>query len=164
MSASIEKIEELQKRARIGYEEAKKLLEKHRGDVVESLIELERNKKTKSQFGGSRYDHEEKISKLKQLFHKGNKTKLIITKNGETIVNLPFNYVILSIILGLHLMIISLILVLITGCKIGIQKSEGDIVHVDEAIVDIVNKEKVNLKKNETSQKDEKEYNEHTVE
>lgn len=169
MSVSFEKIEELKKRADISYEEAKALLEKHNGDVVEALIELEKRKKISPQD-----DHAGRFfSKLKKLFSKGNHTKFMVTKKGKTVADLPVNYLILALIFAFHLMIISLILIFITGCKMSIRKSEGVVMDVDDVIIDVSRKAKNAVKnfteddeasaKEDTQKSSEDGYNEYTV-
>lgn len=169
MSVSFEKIEELRKRANISYEEAKILLEKHQGDMVEALIELEKSKKIHSRADGA----DSFFEKLKGLFIKGNRTKFIVTQRGETVVNVPVNYLILALIFGFHLILFSLVIIFVTGCKMTIKKQEGSIVDVDDVIVDMSEKVR-RAAKNFTEDKDsskvdieknkENDYNEHTVE
>lgn len=156
MSITIEKIEELRKRTSLGYEDAKKVLEKHKGDVVEALIELEKSKQlnnggqytytyTNNNGNGNCCKHtSEHAAKLKTLCIKGNQSKFIVTKKGETIVKVPVNYLIVSIILGFHLALLSLILILVTGCKMSIQKCGGTIMDVDDVIIDMAEKVKNN--------------------
>src|SRR3989339_2044726 len=135
MSISFEKIEELRKRANISYEEAKCLLEKHNEDVLEALIELEKSKRINEHCCDF---HSKKCSsKIKRLFKKGMLTRFIITKNDNTIVNLPVNYGILSLIFSFHFVIISLILVFIFGCKMSIKKLCGEQMNVDDVMVDL---------------------------
>lgn len=185
MSVTIEKIEELRKRSKVSYEEAKILLEKHNGNVVEAIIDLEKNKKIDLDNkcrGNNCKDHGESFSKIKKLFHKGNSIKFLVTKKGETIVKVPLNFLLFSLVVGFHLMIVSLVLIIVTGCKMSIQKTEGEVVDVDDAILDVAQKVKttaenfvkeenksegINLskEKKENDEKNmEKEYNEHTVE
>ncbi|NLY43121.1 MAG: DUF4342 domain-containing protein [Clostridiaceae bacterium] len=167
MSISFEKIEELRKRANISYEEAKVLLEKHNGDIVEALIELEKSKRIRNDGTTSFYE------KLRRLFIKGNRTKFIVTYKGETVVNVPVNYLILALLFSIHFMVFSLIIIFITGCRMTIKKPEGTVMDVDDAIVDVSERvkraaksftedkpsSKVNLEK-----KGEDGYNEHTIE
>jgi hypothetical protein len=180
MFVTIEKIEELKKRSKISYEEAKILLEKHNGNVVEALIELEKNKKISESCSRGKESYEG-MSKIKKLFNRGNCIRLIITRKNETIANVPLNYLILAMILGFHLMVLSLIIVFITGCKMSIKKGEGELVDVDDAIIDAAHKVRTsaesfaedfntNTNKNEGQKKEgidlskeKKDYNEHTV-
>lgn len=140
-NVSIGKIEELKKRAKVSYKEAKQILEKHNGDIVEALIELEQKKKT---FERTRSDESNKSKesegftlKLKKLFIKGNRTKLLITKEKETIANIPVNYAIIFLVFAFHLSLFTLLLVFVTGCKTAIKKAEGDILDIDDVIINL---------------------------
>jgi len=147
MSISFEQVEELKKRANISYEEAKLLLEKHNGSMVDALIELEKRKKIKPPA-----DHTGKyFSRLKRLFAEGNRTKFVVTKGGEIVANVPVNYLLLVLIMGFHLAVFSLVLIFITGCKMSIKKSEGKVMDVDDVIVDVSRKVK-NAAKNFTQE------------
>jgi NACalpha-BTF3-like transcription factor len=44
MMVTLEQIDELRKRVNVSYEEAKKTLEKNDGDLIKSIIELEKKK------------------------------------------------------------------------------------------------------------------------
>lgn len=167
MSISIEKIEDLKKRANISYEEAKKLLEKHNGDILEALIELEKKNRTYTKES----EETDFLARIKKLFIKGNKTKFVVKRKDEIIVNIPVNFAILTVIMGFHLALVGVILIFVTGCKMTIKKPEGQEIDVDEAIVDVSEKvrktvnnfDNENVKeKNENNS--EKGYNEHTVE
>lgn len=167
MAVSFEKIEELRKRANISYADAEFLLEKHDGDILQALIELERNKKT--------HPNSDQVSNFIQrvhgLYRAGNRTKFIITRNGDIVVNVPVNYLLLSLIISLHLAAISLIIVFVTGCKMSIKKFEGQVMNVDDVIIDLSKKVK-NAAKNlqedqaptEKTKPDDTGYAEHTVE
>ena len=49
MAVKLELIDELRKRANVSYEDAKDALEKCNGDIVEALIYLEKQNKTKTE-------------------------------------------------------------------------------------------------------------------
>ena len=50
MNVSLEQIDLLRKRANVSYEEAKEVLEKFDGDIIEALVYLEKNKKVNEDF------------------------------------------------------------------------------------------------------------------
>jgi len=43
MNISLELIDEMRKRTNCSYQEAKELLEKHNGDIIEAIIEFEKS-------------------------------------------------------------------------------------------------------------------------
>jgi hypothetical protein len=149
MSEEFEKIEELKKRANISYANAKEILEKHNWNVLEALIELEKDKKINSS------KDDTILNKIKRLVVKGNRTKFVVTKKEQTVVNLPINFMIVAVIMGFHLILLALVLVFITGCKMSIKKAEGDTIDIDDVIIDVSKKVK-KAAKNFTDDKDQK--------
>lgn len=90
MGITLENIDQLRARAGISYREAKEILEKHQGDVVEALIELE-SRQTE------RLDWKEEISlrsgevvdKVKALLQEGKVTRIRVKSEGQTIMEIP---------------------------------------------------------------------------
>ena len=74
---------------------------------------------------------EEVIEKLKELVQKGNVTKILVKKDGETIVNFPVN---VGIVVGVAAAPWALILAAITtlgmNCHIEVLKDDGEIVTI----------------------------------
>ena len=74
---------------------------------------------------------EELIEKLKDLVRKGNVTKILVKKDGETIVNFPVN---VGIVVGVAAAPWALILAAITtlgmNCHIEVLKDDGEIVTI----------------------------------
>ncbi|WP_251861676.1 DUF4342 domain-containing protein [Clostridium sp. Marseille-Q2269] len=132
MNVSLEQIDLLRKRANISYEQAKEVLEKFDGDVIEALVYLEKNKKTNEDFGcESKF-----FDKIKVLIRKGNKTKVVVRKKEDTVLKAPVNVIILCTVLAFPVAIVATILALITKHSIRIEKNSGE----DSKINDILNK------------------------
>lgn len=74
---------------------------------------------------------EEVIDKLKELVQKGNVTKILVKKDGETIVNFPVN---VGIVVGVAAAPWALILAAITtlgmNCHIEVLKDDGEIITI----------------------------------
>ena len=74
---------------------------------------------------------EEIVEKLKELVRKGNVTKILVSKNGETIVNFPLN---VGIVAGVAAAPWALILAALTtlgrDCHIDGVKDAGDVTHI----------------------------------
>lgn len=119
MKITLEQIDLIRKRTNVGYMQAKQALEMSNGDIVEALAYIEQTggaaKKLSSPEGF--------IDKVKQLIHKGNITKLVISKDAKTIINIPVNLVIVAAIVAIHFVIISMLAALIFGCKFTIDSS-----------------------------------------
>ncbi|MHC6180150.1 DUF4342 domain-containing protein [Clostridium sp. JNZ X4-2] len=132
MSITIEQIDLLRKRADVGYKEAKEALEKCNGDVVEALSYLESENKIKSEeefLKGSSL-----VKKIKKVISKGNKMSIVISKSEKTILNLPLTLAVLFTVFAMPVVIISLVIALITSCKIRFNRESGDDCSINDKI------------------------------
>lgn len=145
MTVNLEQIEMLRTRANISYAEAKELLEKCNFDVVDALIELEKQSKVtppemKAASGTCCEGTVKKIFKIGQkLYHKGNETKFVVTKADNKIINLPVNVVVLSTIIAAPVTIIGVIGALVTNHKIRFTKPGQEDLKINETIDKISN-------------------------
>lgn len=120
MQITLEQIDLIRKRTNAGYMQAKQALEMSNGDVVEALAYIEQSGGgTNKKFA----DPQGFIEKVKQLIHKGNISKFVISKDGKSVLNIPVNVMIVAAIVAVHLVIISLLAALIFGCKFSIDTS-----------------------------------------
>jgi len=85
----LEKIDVLRERLGLNYREAKELLERAGGDVVEALALgediLEEKQVSSSLFawaGGL-------VNRIRQIIHRGNVTKIKVKKEGKTVAEIP---------------------------------------------------------------------------
>jgi hypothetical protein len=143
MKITLEQIDELKKRANVGYKDAKEALEKFDGDLVEALAYLDGEKKIKS----GNYNTSDLWSKCKKLISKGNRIKLKITKNEGTIISVPITLVIIFGLITFPLFAASMVLAIITGCKIRFIKENGMDCAINRHL------EKVAVVVNETAQR-----------
>ncbi len=138
MSITLEQIDLLKKRARVSYKEAKEVLEKCDGDIVEALAYLEENKKIKPE--------KEAVcegtlgQKLKRVVARLNKISLSITKEETVILNLPLVPALLLTLISFPLVVVALILALITGCRIRIKRKNGEDCRINETIDAVADK------------------------
>lgn len=119
MKVTLELIDELRSRVNVSYEEAKRTLEKNDGDLIKSIIELEKKK-------GKKYDRDKGgftnlADKLLQL------KMLIKNKNSDIILNIPVVLVLLTFIMAFWVVIFGLILAVLTSCKIKIYRDKNSI-------------------------------------
>lgn len=134
MNISIEQIDEMRKRTNCSYQEAKELLEKHDGDLIDAIVEFEKNhggkqKNTSSEKNGSF------VKKVKELIQKGFITRFVIEKEENTILNIPVNVLILALIITMPLIWIYPIIFIVIyfmGYKIRLRKEEGPEVDINE--------------------------------
>lgn len=135
MSISLELIEKLRQRANVSYAEAKEALEKCNGDLLEALIDLEKDNKIKA-------DPQENKTNgfwatLKRWVKNCNETHLLITKNNETVINLSLTIVIILTILAAPLVIFGLLAALFTRHKMRLQKTGCEEMKINKTFDDI---------------------------
>jgi hypothetical protein len=87
MTSELEKIDILRARTGASYTEAKEVLDDACGDVVQALIELEERNRhlTEKLQGHSR----EFMGQLRHCLSRGHRTKIKLTKEGETVFEVP---------------------------------------------------------------------------
>lgn len=179
MNISIELIDEMRKRTNCSYQEAKELLEKHNGDMIEAIIDFERKQGPKSKHKNHHHEHNHG-EKAKSLFNKGFKTRFIIEKDGSIILNISVNVLILGLLLTMPVIILDMIffvVIYLMGYKIRIRKEEGKEVDINEFVDDLSTKVKTAADKmtekpvensqtdhSNVSEKKDDDYNEITIE
>lgn len=123
MNISLEQIDELRRRANVGYEEAKDALEKSNGDIVEALVYLERQHKGNYEGNNNReYNIRDSI---RRLIRQGQETRFTIKKNDNTVVNVPVNAVVLTTVVMPPVTIFGGLAALFTGHRMRFVKRDG---------------------------------------
>lgn len=133
MTISMEQIDELRRRTNCSYEEAKMLLEKHNGDLLEAIVEFERKNSSRSN-GEYNNNNISLGTRIKRLINKGFKTRFIVEKSGETIINISINLLIIAAIILHWFLLIALFVSFILGCRFRIQKAEGENIDLSKMI------------------------------
>ena len=95
MEITLEKIELVKDRTGASYKDAKDALEAADGNVVDAIIDIEENIDLKQALepncvGASLLDT------LKGVIRKGNVSKVVVKRDGERLINLPVNAVIIG--------------------------------------------------------------------
>ncbi|SES97218.1 protein of unknown function [Natronincola peptidivorans] len=133
MGIDLEKIDLLRNRANVSYEEAKTALEKSDNDLVEALILLEKDNKTKpDKKKESETFVNNATSFIKDIIEKGNETRLIIKKEERNIVNLSLTVTVIGSIVAPVIPLAGIPLALITRHKIRIEKKNGEDMKVNK--------------------------------
>ena len=124
-----EQVDKLRERADVSYEEAKSALERCNGDILEAMILLEREGKTRTAepgcFSTARGATEGRgqravqtfREKLRALIHKGKVNHLVVERRGERILKIPVLAMILILILTWHVALIAFVISLFLECK-----------------------------------------------
>ncbi|KUO65352.1 MAG: elongation factor Ts [Gracilibacter sp. BRH_c7a] len=143
MNIGIEQIDEMRKRTNCSYQEAKELLEKHDGNLIEAIVEFEKNHGSKQKSTSSEKKNGNFGKKVKDLIQKGFITRFVIEKEENTILNIPINILILAVIITMPLIWIYPIIfiaIYFMGYKIRIRKEEGQEVDINELVDGLGNK------------------------
>ena len=158
MAVSIDKIDILMERAQIGYKEARDVLEKFDGNVVEALIYLENEDKTTTYSKKEEKSHHHRsahrhsfFDKIKSFIAKIHKTKFQILKKDKTIIDLPMTLAIILILIGMPFSLMLLAVGILTGHRMAIIKPNGKNVKASEAL-QFVEKQQEKLNKGDNSQ------------
>lgn len=109
MKVTLEQIDELRNRVNVSYEEAKSTLEKNDGDLIKSIIELEKKKGRRHEKHGSFTAFANKLLALKMS---------VKSKEGNTVLNMPLLVVLLAFIMAFWVVIFGLVLAVLTSCFI----------------------------------------------
>ena len=139
MEELLRKIDEVVKRTNCTYEDAKLALDESKGDVLEAVIYIEKNKKCCNNDSELKKKGEEILSEIKKIIEMGNVTKLTIKKNNEIILNIPITAGAVGVIVAPFLSLAGLTAALLTECKIEITKDSGEVIYVNDEINKSVN-------------------------
>lgn len=116
MKVTLEQIDELRNRVNVSYEEAKSTLEKNDGDLIKSIIELEKRKGRKYEKQGSFTSLANKLLALKMSI-KG--------KDGNVILNVALVIALAVFMMAPWVAIFVIALAVLTSCKIRIYKDKS---------------------------------------
>lgn len=131
MEITLEKIELVRDRTGVSYKEAKEALENNDGSVVDAIVSIEET----VDGGVTRATIAKKdalIDKIKEVVSKGNVSKIKVTRDDETVLNIPLNAGILGAVVAPWGMIAGVVAAFGFKCKIEFIKDDGSIVDVTE--------------------------------
>lgn len=137
---TLEDVETLRAKAHISYEEAVALLEKYDGDVAQALVELEK----RGRIAGGKPEKENFGDWLARMWSKGVRTRIQISRRDTLLVNLSVIYLLAVLCFAPHIIIGSLILMLMLGCRINLVKNSA--VYDDTNIQSFVSQAAENIK------------------
>ncbi|WP_243109276.1 DUF4342 domain-containing protein [Dehalobacter sp. 12DCB1] len=140
MSISMEQMDEMRKRTNCSYQEAKELLEKYDGDLIDAIIAFEKMHGNQSNSNSNQKTCQKEQSfgkKVKALLQKGCVTRFIIEKDQTIILNIPVIILIIAMlitmpIIGLYAA--AFILLYVMGYRIRIRKEKGQDVDINEFV------------------------------
>lgn len=131
MEITLEKIELVKDRTGVTYKEAKEALEAADGNVVDAIIAIEEtvdiNSKKKLGDKGQQL-----VDKMKEIVAKGNVSKIVVTKDGETIINIPLNVGVIGAVVAPWGVIAGVVASFGFKCQISFIKDDGSVIDVTE--------------------------------
>lgn len=170
MPDRLEKIDLIKERAHVSFQEAKEALEKNDYDVIETLVDLERqgklkdgssddkekaSQKKKSHYEKTDYENEAgSLDKIKEIIKKVFESHFIVRdKKGSRVLKLPFPIAALIIILTMPMSILVLILAVLFKFKLIIGYNDGKTTVINE-IIDDLNEEYDSRKEKKQAEKE----------
>lgn len=141
MEIALEKIELVRDRTGVSYKEAKDALEAADGSVVDAIIAIEENLDsgvTKS----TAAKKDELVGKAKEIIAKGNVSRVRVTRDGETLMNIPLVAGVVGAVLAPWGLIAGTVAALGFKCKIEFIKDDGSVVDISEKANDAYDKAK----------------------
>ena len=131
MEITLEKIELVKDRTGVTYKEAKEALEAADGNVVDAIIEIEE----KVDSGESRSTKAKKdalIARMKEIVKKGNVSRIMVTREGNTILNIPLTAGLVGSVIAPYGMIAGAVAAFGFKCKIEFVRDDGSVIDVSE--------------------------------
>lgn len=117
----LEKIDILRERGRLGYQEARDLLNQCGGDLIEALVKLEqRGTFTREKIyakGG------EIVDKVKEIIHQGNVTRIRVKTKDEVVLDIPVTAGAAVAVFAPYLALLGAVAALATQCSIEIERA-----------------------------------------
>lgn len=135
MSTNLNQIDELRKRAKVSYSEAKEALEACNDDILEALVYLEKSKKTQSEKTGF-------FDRIGALLKKGSNTRLTMYKQDKMIFNLSMNITVLVILITLpfvEFIVLGAVIALFTGHRFKIVSNCSDTCKINQTLDKVSN-------------------------
>ena len=153
MEVTLEQVDKVKERTGVSYAEAKSALELTNGDVLDAIILLEEKAKENYESGigaekstGGTCNNTETISELKawlkDLINKGNISRIKVSKDGDTIVDVPVNAGIAAAVIAViipPILAFVVVAAVVTKVTIEITKADGTVEIVNKYISKAVN-------------------------
>ena len=153
MEVTLEQVDKVKERTGVSYAEAKSALELTNGDVLDAIILLEEKAKERYESGigaekstGGTCNNTETISELKawlkDLINKGNISRIKVSKDGDTIVDVPVNAGIAAAVIAViipPILAFVVVAAVVTKVTIEITKADGTVEIVNKYISKAVN-------------------------
>lgn len=131
MEVTLEKIELVKDRTGVTYKEAKEALEAADGNVVDAIVSIEDKTDGESSQKISEKGNEI-VDKIKEVIDRGNASRIIISKDGDKLLNLPLNAGVIGAIVAPWGVILGVAASFGFNCKIEVVKEDGTVVDITD--------------------------------
>lgn len=145
---TLEKIDIIRERTSVTYTQAKEALEACNGNVIDTLVYIEKNHKNiRDQFESNK---DEFVNWIKELIEKGNVSRIRIKKDDKLIADIPVSAGIVGgVVAGIAWypsLVLMFLTAVVTKVTVEITKNDGSVEVVNKVVKDTVSnvKEKVN--------------------
>lgn len=131
MEITLEKIELVRDRTGVTYKEAKEALEAANGNVVDAIIAIEETIDC-SDKNSTKAKKDALIGRMKEMFDKGNVSRIVVSRDDHTFLNIPLNVGIVGTVIAPWGMIAGVVAALGFRCKIEFVKDDGSVIDLSE--------------------------------
>ncbi len=135
MEITLEKIELVKDRTGATYAEAKAALEAADGSVVDAIIAIEESINSDFESGAAGIKDSKLVEKVKAVIAKGNMSRIIIKKDGDSVLNLPITAGVVGAVLVPWGAILGTIAAVGMGCAIEFVNDKGDVVDLNGKVI-----------------------------
>lgn len=135
MSTNLNQIDELRKRAKVSYSDAKEALEACNDDILEALVYLEKSNKTQSAKTGF-------FDKIAALLKKGSNTRVIMYKQDKIIFNFSMNIAVLITLITLpfiEFLALGILIALFAGHRFKLASNSSDTSRINQTLDKVSN-------------------------
>lgn len=131
MEITLEKIELVKDRTGVTYKEAKEALEAADGNVVDAIVAIEQSidMVAEKKFSSKKNDLKDKI---KEILKRGNVARILVTRDGETLLNIPLNVGVIGTVVAPWGVIAGTVAAFGFKCKIEFVKDDGSVIDLTE--------------------------------
>jgi len=145
---TFEQVEKLRKHTGISYEDAKALLEKTNGDLLEAVIHLEKenlihetisehttsDKQKTNQEKSTQDSLKVAMNWIKKVLQKGNSNRFEVVKNQNDVMVLPITVLVILVILGFSVVVPIMIIALFFGYSYRFAGPDFDKTNVNQSV------------------------------
>ncbi len=155
---TLEKIDQVVERTGVSYQEAKDALESCNGNVVEAIIQIEKQKNETKEGGSASMKVSDLLDTLKEFVRRGNVSRIIVSDEENVILNIPVTIGAVGVILAPVAAVVGVGAAIFTNVNISIIDHKGETTDINKVTaerLDFFKKKAEKFKKNVEENMDE---------